>query len=572
MKKQINIILFLSCLLVSTIHAQDLMNADGTLNTISYSGDYLDVKVPATNNEYLFLSVTGGDGGSRINTAASPTTKVKGGAGVIARGYYKIGSGSNEISSGDILRFIIGRKGDAKNDHEAVGADGGAGSGIFLKKSNSSNWVILMVAGGGGGAFSDCCITTSEGRSANTGTSGLEGGGIWHTGGNGGTNGAKGNETLYAKGGGGKNDAIVNGVPIGSHYVDHNGHEYNFGFGYGGKANGTGAGGGGYSGGGAGAPSASGGGGGSYINYDFDPIGPNLYPNQKTYDPRNGQATYQFTSDIYHTVKSVKDPGKCLDDKYAGGVHTPMQLWPCNGTPAQKWYFDDLRFKLEQNGLCLDLPYGDVTNGNTLQIDNCNSGSNQEWIYDGVSKQIRSVANTGFCVDIGGSGVSGGTPRIQLWQCLGDNNSFQNTQTWDINGTTTASLNNKTGTIRAYRNHEKCIDNTKGGRQNNVIKLYTCFGGANQDWHFDGTKIKLDVDQNYCLDLDNQNTSDGTRIQLYTCNGTNAQNWVYDGATQQIRYAANPHKCFSFSEIANLSVLHIQTCDGSNDNQRFILE
>ena len=234
---------------------------DGVQYIVPFIGNKVDLNMPTEiNHKYLTVIVRGGDGGARTNHALITPLIVEGGGAAVIKGIYEIGTASDQIGEGDRLRFIVGRKGDNRESAGNWGADGGAGTGLFLKKADLPDWITLAVAGGGGGAYSDCCTVTSKGRSASSSANGKDGGGV---GGKGGKNGADGISAGLGNGGGGINKAFVDGEPIGS--IDNNA-DFDkaglFGCGHGGDATGSPGGGGGYSGGGGAGASASGGGGG----------------------------------------------------------------------------------------------------------------------------------------------------------------------------------------------------------------------------------------------------------------------------------------------------------------------
>src|ERR1700759_2781474 len=66
--------------------------------------------------------------------------------------------------------------------------------------------------------------------------------------------------------------------------------------------------------------------------------------------------------------------GKCMDvawgDSTAG---TAVNLFTCNGTPAQQWHFDTSTGQLTALGKCLDIPDAQIVNGNHLWIWDCNT-------------------------------------------------------------------------------------------------------------------------------------------------------------------------------------------------------
>ena len=56
------------------------------------------------------------------------------------------------------------------------------------------------------------------------------------------------------------------------------------------------------------------------------------------------------------------------------------------------------------------------------------------------------------------------------------------------------------------------------------IELWTCNGGANQQWQAaNGTLVNPASGK--CLDDPNSNTANGTQLDLWTCNGGTNQQW-----------------------------------------------
>ncbi|TFK19341.1 G-X-X-X-Q-X-W domain-containing protein [Coprinopsis marcescibilis] len=72
----------------------------------------------------------------------------------------------------------------------------------------------------------------------------------------------------------------------------------------------------------------------------------------------------------------------CLDASSNPGNAVQMKLWQCfDNLPAQQWDFTiDNRIVLNNRGLCLDLPGGSLANSNVLQTYQCaNGNTNQIW-------------------------------------------------------------------------------------------------------------------------------------------------------------------------------------------------
>ncbi|KAH6911561.1 20 kDa protein having G-X-X-X-Q-X-W motif-containing protein [Coprinopsis sp. MPI-PUGE-AT-0042] len=74
----------------------------------------------------------------------------------------------------------------------------------------------------------------------------------------------------------------------------------------------------------------------------------------------------------------------CLDGGENPQDGTKLKIWQCfDNLPAQQWQFTkDRRFILAGTGLCLDVPDGNTTVGNIVQVWTCWEGTvndNQVW-------------------------------------------------------------------------------------------------------------------------------------------------------------------------------------------------
>src|SRR5262245_63609788 len=80
----------------------------------------------------------------------------------------------------------------------------------------------------------------------------------------------------------------------------------------------------------------------------------------------------------YREIRNVM--GRCLD--VAGGVNenrTKVQIFDCNGSPAQQWRFTE-RLELRNiMGRCLDVAGGINANRTDLQSFDCNGTKPQQW-------------------------------------------------------------------------------------------------------------------------------------------------------------------------------------------------
>ncbi|TXS15415.1 glucosylceramidase [Streptomyces sp. adm13(2018)] len=112
--------------------------------------------------------------------------------------------------------------------------------------------------------------------------------------------------------------------------------------------------------------------------------------------------------------------GKCLD--VAGGATadgTPVQLYGCNGTTAQRWT-PSADGSIRALGKCLDVTGGSTADGAQVQLYTCNGTAAQRWSYDATT---HDVVNTGAnkCLDVTGNSSADGT-RAQIWTCTGGAN------------------------------------------------------------------------------------------------------------------------------------------------------
>lgn len=538
---------------------------DDNLYRVPYTGSFVDFKFPDNldNYKYVHVTVRGADGGNRTYHDLLFTTKVKGGGGATLSGYFKLGDGVNEIPGGATFRFISGQKGATVESRGTQGADGGAGTGLFMNKGSSNDtWEMLMVAGGGGGAYSDCCSVKSEGRSAELGPNGGDGPG---NGGDGGVDGDKGGGAIAARGGGGTSDIYQDGAPVGAFYKDANEHLYNFGCGYGGQCNKkpSGAGGGGYSGGGAGHSYWGGAGGGSYYNEDIYSLMVKGVANGATDSPADGYIEFQFiTTDFPSTrIRAMNKQGFCIGTPAVQS--NALMLVGCE-VPAYRryWNVKDLLLNLNISGRCM---VKNPSNDDVI-LGNCITSDHKKWTYNAIDQEIKTLEDNEKC-------LAWDNLYLKVENC----NNTEN-QKWGIDGATVNLAEQKVASIRPYIHQGHCIDNSAGKTDNhNKIQIWNCGGtdgNNNQKWVFEGDAIRLSNHRNKCLDIPNSNTSNGTNLQLYDCNGTNAQKWMYDGFDKVIRSKINSSKCIDLENgnTANGTYVQIWDCQTENTNMQWILK
>ena len=98
--------------------------------------------------------------------------------------------------------------------------------------------------------------------------------------------------------------------------------------------------------------------------------------------------------------------------------------------------------------------------------------------------------------------------------CIRDSCNTGTNQQW----TSTAA-----GELRVYGN--KCLD-AAGTGNGARVQIYSCWGGANQQWRLNSDGSIVGVQSGLCLDAVGNGTANGTQIQLYTCSGGSNQRWT----------------------------------------------
>ncbi|MGW7285920.1 ricin-type beta-trefoil lectin domain protein [Streptomyces sp. NPDC054847] len=109
--------------------------------------------------------------------------------------------------------------------------------------------------------------------------------------------------------------------------------------------------------------------------------------------------------------------GKCLD--VAGGSSadgTPVQLWDCNGSAAQRWTIRS-DGSVQALGKCLDVTSGSTADGAKVQLYTCNGSGAQQWRHEAGSGDLVNVP-ADKCLDASDNSSANGT-RAQIWSCTG---------------------------------------------------------------------------------------------------------------------------------------------------------
>jgi beta-glucanase (GH16 family) len=116
--------------------------------------------------------------------------------------------------------------------------------------------------------------------------------------------------------------------------------------------------------------------------------------------------------------------GKCVDVAGANTANgTPVQLYDCNGTNAQKWTLAT-DGSIQALGKCMDVTAAGTANGTKIQLYDCNGTGAQKWLVESNGQLFNP--NSSKCLDATDNSSTNGT-RLQIWDCYGSGNQTWNT-------------------------------------------------------------------------------------------------------------------------------------------------
>ena len=110
---------------------------------------------------------------------------------------------------------------------------------------------------------------------------------------------------------------------------------------------------------------------------------------------------------------------KCVDNN--GGAATngnKIQIWDCNGNPSSQTWTIASNGTIQIDGGCMDITGANNSNGTLIEWWPCNGGANQQW--QPVNGELVNPAS-GKCLDDPGASTANGT-QLDLWQCNGGSN------------------------------------------------------------------------------------------------------------------------------------------------------
>jgi hypothetical protein len=205
----------------------------------------------------------------------------------------------------------------------------------------------------------------------------------------------------------------------------------------------------------------------------------------------------------------------CADIHISGGAWGPYRP-------------NSIKLSNEEVTKCIDLPNGDTTNGNKVEVWDCNGSDNQNWeVHDGT---IRLKKNPKKCLDLPGGAQSNGN-KLQIWDCNGQAGS----QNW---------MYDESAQRLYLANSKKCIDLEGGNTDNgNAVVLWDCNSNWHQWWTAADPFQIVELAGKKCMDVAGGKAYPGAKVQIWDCNYYDQQLWLFSPGSFTIRYGPNPSLC-----------------------------
>ncbi len=252
--------------------------------------------------------------------------------------------------------------------------------------------------------------------------------------------------------------------------------------------------------------------------------------------------------------------GLCLDDLYSKGTPgNPVDGYTCNGTNAQKWYYNQYAGTVTPNAnpqpvyelvsadnpsLCA-VPDG-TNNGALMVLGSCGQSTGVplpvfSFTQPGTAPVAQAVHPTTLYGTSSGRAFSGALVNFGTGKCLDDTNwstaAWTQQQIWDCTGGGNQAWTlGSNGTISngfsglcldVYANSASsppvpaiqygCDASDQG--QVFTLKL-TTFPGLPEGY-------EIVNDHGMCLDVNSDSATDGNTVDWYPCNRTGAQDWYF---------------------------------------------
>ncbi|WP_328358761.1 ricin-type beta-trefoil lectin domain protein [Streptomyces sp. NBC_00445] len=120
-----------------------------------------------------------------------------------------------------------------------------------------------------------------------------------------------------------------------------------------------------------------------------------------------------------------------------------------------------------------------------------------------------------------------------------------------------------------------CLDVAGGGKTNGTpVQIYTCNGGAGQQWTLEGSEDDLrlrNVGSQRCLDVAGNASANGTKIQIYDCYKSEGQSWKGDVRATAPLKSVSTGKCLDLSAFTKSTDARLLDCKNAG-SQKFLIK
>ncbi|MGW8724890.1 ricin-type beta-trefoil lectin domain protein [Streptomyces sp. NPDC055808] len=216
----------------------------------------------------------------------------------------------------------------------------------------------------------------------------------------------------------------------------------------------------------------------------------------------NGSPAQQYTLQ----GGQMKVSGKCVT-AVGTANKSAVQLVTCGSAQGQQWTVkSDGSLQNGQSGKCLDIPDGKAAAGAKLQIYDCNTSAAQHWTWSPPRPPGVVTGLGGFCLDVANGWTADGT-AIQLWTCNGSP-----AQQYTLQG----------GQMKVSG---KCVT-AVGTANKSAVQLVTCGSAQGQQWTVKSDGSLQNGQSGKCLDIPDGKAAAGAKLQIYDCNTSAAQHWT----------------------------------------------
>lgn len=263
------------------------------------------------------------------------------------------------------------------------------------------------------------------------------------------------------------------------------------------------------------------------------------------------------------SISAAQDVPLCLDLKdNVEAKGTSVQAWGCDKDQpdtAQRWIFRDgqiIHRSVSGEEFCLDIPGNERRNGIALQLWKCKGSPQQQFMYqDGAIKTIDGSK----CLDLKSEDMQ----TLHLWDCFPGTASQQ----WSVTEVSVPA--DAAVVVSSYRN-SACfhLNKVADGAKLHASSCDALAGTGADQWLFrDGSLVLAHSGADHCLDIPENDLSNGIRLQIWSCNGSPQQQFRYQGG---MITTEDGSKCVDL-RAENEKAVQIWDCDMLQPNQQWIL-